>query len=344
MSNWQELRDNPRLVRIYRQRIDIIHYIRVFFWHANFLEVNTPLGVRYPGQEPYLNPLPVNFHDLYGQGNQFYLQTSPEFAMKKLLAADFDKIFQICQCFRDGEAFGGQHNTEFTMVEWYRAPGTLENIMDDTENLFKFVAEKLAVKKIKFKGKEIDVLGKWDKMSMKEVWQKFVGVDLDDFLEIEKMKKLALSLGTQVGEHDAYEDLFYKIFLNKIEPYLGIERPIFIYDYPASMSSLSRRLENDARYAKRFELYIGGLELANAFGELVDAKEQRIRLEEDKNKRKSLRKETWDVDPDFILALESGVPEAGGIALGVDRMVLLFTEARDLNEVIFQSVKDQLNY
>lgn len=361
MSNWSELKNTPRLKKIYEERNQIIRLIREFFWSENFVETDTPVAVKYPGQEPYLFPVPVTLHDPAGAEFGFHLQTSPEFAMKKLLASGWSKIFQICKCFRDYESFGGQHNTEFTMIEWYRAPGSLENIMDDTERLFKYIGNNLGIKSIKFKGKEINISAEWDRLAMKEVWQKYVGVNLDEYLELEPMRKLVGDLNISVSVDDAYEDLFFKIFLNKIEQNLGNERPVFVYDYPASMSSLSRRCAYDPRYAERFELYIGGLELANAFGELTDAKEQKMRLEEDKTKRKELKKETWPVDPDFISALESGIPatnpveikaglpdeaqraKAGGIALGVDRMVLLFTEAQDLNETIFQSVKDQID-
>lgn len=344
---WSDLKNNPRLLEIYKTRLQIIKLIREFFWSQDFVEVETPVAVKYPGQEPYLNPLPVIFHDPNGAEHKFYLQTSPEFAMKKLLAGGFTKIFQICKCFRDFEQFGGNHNTEFTMIEWYRAPGTLGNIMDDTEALFKYVAAKLGVNEVECKGNRVKIDGKWERSSMREVWKKYLGVELNDFLTNEKMAELAKSKGCSVQADGPYEDLFYKIFLNEIEPKLGMDSPVMIYDYPEQMTSLSRLSKNDPRYAERFELYIAGLELANAFGELTDAQEQKKRLESDKEKRNQLGKEIWPVDPDFISALESGMPEAGGIALGIDRMVMLFTclsgrqaGAKDINEVIFQAVGD----
>ena len=342
MSTWQELKNNPRLKKIYDDRIKIIKLIREFFWSHDFVETDTPVAIKLAGQEPYLNPLPLNIHDPRGQQADFYLRTSPEYALKKLLAAGYEKIFEIGKCFRDFESFGGNHNTEFTMIEWYRSPGKYQDIMDDTENLFKFVGKNLGVKEIKYKDKEIKFLETWDRMSMKEVWQKFIGVNLDEYLELGKLRELAKARGYDAQESDAYEDLFFKIFLNEIEPHLGKEKPVFVYDYPARMSSLSRLCGYDNRYAERFELYIGGLELANAYGELTDAKEQKKRLESDKKLRQELGKTIWPVDPDFISALESGLPPAGGIALGVDRMVLLFTGAKDLNEAVFGSIKDQL--
>jgi len=342
MSNWSDLKDNPRLKKIFEQRIEIIKLIREFFWSEGFVEPETPMAVKLAGQEPYLNPVPLEFHDPQGKSYNFYLRTSPEYSLKKLLAAGWNKIFEIGKCFRDYEDFGGRHNTEFTIIEWYRAPGTLENIMDDTENLFKFIAKKIGKGKINYQGKQIDILKKWDRMSMKEVWQKYVGVNLDEYLEVKNIKKLAKEKGYQIEDQEPYEDIFYKIFLNEIESKLGVDKPVIVYDYPTQMCSLSK-LCTDQRYAERFELYIGGLELANAFGELTDAKVQEEKLEQDKEHRTRMNKPVWSVDPDFIAALRSGIPEAGGIDVGVDRMVLLFTEARDINEVIFQSINDQIN-
>lgn len=340
MSNWIDLKNDPRLRVFYEKRIKIIRLIREFFWSNNFQEVETPIALLLPGQEPYLNPVSILLHDPRAEEHKFYLQTSPEFAMKKLLVAGYDKIYQICKCFRDYEQFGGNHNPEFTMIEWYRAPGTINEIMDDAESLFKFIAKKLDSDEVEYKGKKIKIAIEWERVSMREVWKKYIGVDLNDYLTVEKMAILAIEKGFAVETNEPYEDLFYKIFLNEIELKLGVEKPVFIYDYPVQMCSLSRLSNNDPRYALRFELYIGGLELANAFGELTDANEQKRRLESDREKRKQLGKETWAVDSDFISALDFGMPEAGGIALGVDRMIMLFTGAKDINEVIFQAVDE----
>ncbi|MFA6424272.1 MAG: EF-P lysine aminoacylase EpmA [Candidatus Magasanikbacteria bacterium] len=342
MSNFSDLKNNPRLKEIYERRLQILHLTRDFFWSQNFVEAETPIALRLPGQELYLNPMSVDVKDPYQMPHKFYLRTSPEYALKKLLATGIPKVFEIGKCFRNEESFGGTHNPEFTMIEWYRAPGSYLDIMDDTENLFKYVGEKLKVGKLKYNNKEIEYLNSWDRLSVKDLWQKYLQVNLDDYLNIENLKKLVSARGWKVEEKDAYEDLFYKIFLNEIEPYLGMEKPIFIYDYPAQMCSLSQLCKGDERYSQRFELYIGGLELANAFGELVDFKAQKVNLEKDKALRDQLGRETWSIDEDFLAALESGIPSAGGIALGIDRMVVLFTGARDINEVIFQSVSDQI--
>ncbi|OGH87823.1 MAG: EF-P lysine aminoacylase GenX [Candidatus Magasanikbacteria bacterium RIFOXYC2_FULL_42_28] len=352
MSTWSELKNNPRLREIYETRLRIISLIREWFISAEFLEADTPIALRLPGQEPYLNPVAVDFNDSTGRSERFYLQTSPEFSLKKLLAAGFNNIFQLAKCFRNTESFGGTHNTEFTMLEWYRAPGSLKDVMDDTENLFKFVGKELGA--VKFpspaRGEGEGEVGawrweqSWDRKSMRQIWQEYLGVELNDYLTVETIKILANKLDCGLEGEAEYEDYFFKIFLNKIETNLGKDKPVFIYDYPAQMCSLSRP-SADNRYAERFELYINGLEMANAFGELTDAEAQAKNLEKDRALREKLGRSTWPVDPDFIGALRSGIPGncAGGSSLGVDRMVMLFTGAKDINEVIFQSVSDQLS-
>lgn len=342
MSNWSELKNNPRLKKIYEQRLEILRLTREFFWSQNFVEAETSIALHHPGQEPYLNPMPVDFKDPWQKNHKFYLRTSPEYALKKLLAAGWNKVFEIGKCFRNEESFGGTHNPEFTMIEWYRSPGTYWDFMDDTEALFKYIGDRLKIENLEYRGHKINFREPWERSSVKELWQKYLSANLDDYLNVESMKKLVQEHGLAVDEKDAYEDLFFKLFLNKIENNLGIDKPVFVYDYPSQMCSLSKLCLNDSRYAQRAELYAGGLELANGFGELTDAKAQRINLEKDKMLRGDLGKEIYPLDDDFISALESGIEMAGGIALGVDRMVLLFTGARDLNEVIFQSAADQI--
>ncbi|MEK7102194.1 MAG: amino acid--tRNA ligase-related protein, partial [Patescibacteria group bacterium] len=177
MSTWKQLKNNERLRGIYEKRLEIIKLIREFFWREGFVETETPIAVALPGQEPELSPVPVTLHDEKGGARQFYLQTSPEFAMKKLLAAGFEKIFQICKCFRDRESFGGLHNPEFTMIEWYRANATYKDIMDDAERLFQSVGGALDMRTVVWNGHSVDIAGAWDRKTMKQVWQEYVGVN-----------------------------------------------------------------------------------------------------------------------------------------------------------------------
>lgn len=378
MSSWQDLKNNPRLKKIYEVRCEIIRLTREFFWSQGFVETDTPIALKYPSQEPYLNFFPITVKHPSGDTHQMHLRTSPEFSLKKILAAGFTKVFEIGRCFRNEEAFGGSHNPEFTLLEWYRAPGDYTDFMDDMENLFKYVGSKLDIKILRLparvatpasmpsakpmaarqsvaggKDYKINVDQPWERVSMKDLWQKYAGVNLDDNLTIEQLKGTVREKGYQVNEGEAYEDLFFKIFLNEIEGKLGLDKPTFVCDYPAQMASLSRLCGHDPRYAERVECYIGGLEMCNGFGELTDAKEQKIRLEKDRDLRGKLGKPVWPVDPGFIAALESGIPAndgrpsarfgaAAGVALGLDRMVVLFTGANDINEVIFGSVADQI--
>jgi len=341
MANWQELKNNSRLKDVFDLRIEVLRLIREFFWQENFKEIETPVALKYPGQEPYLNPIPVDFHNPNNEEVQFWLRTSPEFALKKLLGVGYDKIFELGKCFRDFEEWGGHHNTEFTMLEFYRMPGTEHDIMDNIEGMFKFIAKNLKNNKLSTVTKD------WERVSMKELWSRELGVNLDELLETSGLVKLARELDLAVNDEDVYEDVFYKIFLNKIETKLGFKKPIFIFDYPAQMCSLSELCEDDPRYAKRFELYINGLEIGNGFGELLDPIKQEENFKQDKKLRESLGKEIFKTDEELLSALgelKSKNTKAGGVALGVDRMVLLFSQANNLNEVIFGSVADQNSY
>lgn len=338
MPDWLDLKNNNRLYNIYKTRAKITKIIREFFWEQHFIEVETPIALYYPDQEPHINSIPLKIHNQYRKSEQFYLQTSPEFSMKKLLSAGYNKIFQICKCFRDIEQFGGIHNPEFTMIEWYQT-GNYFNIMDDTEALFKYIGKHTNISFLEYKDIRIKIDQVWDRISMKQLWQNHLNINLDKYLTRESIKELVHSKGYPVEKEEPYEDLFYKIFLNEIEPYLGKNRPIFIYNYPASMASLAQ-LSPNADYAERFELYICGLEISNAFTELIDPVEQENRFIKNQSCRKKMNKNAFAIDNDFIDALKSGITPSAGIALGVDRLVMLFTNALDLNEVIFINKKN----
>lgn len=305
-------------------RAQIIRLIREFFWSQGFLEMETPLLLRLPGQEPYLNPMRVILHDERGCEFAAYLHTSPEYALKKMLAAGFDRIFSLGKAFRDRESFGGEHNPEFTMIEWYRSHADMFAIMDDCEALIYHIIQSLEPN---------DKIENFERLHMRDAWQKYAGVNLDDFLEREAMFNLCVQKGYSPDASEPYEDLFYRIFLNEIEPHLGRERPTIVHHYPARMAALSRLSPDDPRYAERFELYAGGLELANCFSELTDAAEQRRRLEGEREQRRALGKEIFDIDDEFIEAV-GDMPPSAGIALGVDRLVQLFAGCRNIDDVI----------
>lgn len=341
MVTWKEIKDNSTARWRIEKKAEIIKSIREFFWADDFIEPTTPVAMHKMIQEKYLQPVPVRFHDPSGKEFPFYLVTSPEIGLKKILGAGLPKIFQVCPVFRDYEDFGHTHNIEFLMLEWYRSPGGLNEIMNDTEKLVKFIAQKIGVEKIKANGKEIDLMTDWERISMKDLWKKFLDINLDDYLTDETMAGLARSLGYNIQSGEAYENSFYEIFLNKIEPFLGVTKPVMIYDYPLPMSALCRPNPNDPRYVERCECYIAGLELSNAYGELVDAIEQQKRMKENYSFREKSGLVLSSIDEDLNRAVNE-IKSAGGIALGVDRLVMLLTEASDINEVIFESVADQV--
>lgn len=307
-------------------RSDILRYMREWFWNHDFLEVETPLILRLPGQEPYLSPMKVTIHDETGQAFDGFLHTSPEYAMKKMLGAGFTNIFFLGKTFRDYESFGGTHNPEFTMIEWYRANADFTSLMSDTESLCQYLAEKV--------NSPNELLKKpWKRIHMRDLWREYININLDEYLTHENMLALCREKGYNVEKDEAYEDLFYRIFLNEIEPHLGKDAPTIVHHYPACMAALAKISSDDPQYAERFEIYINGLELANAFSELTDAAEQRKRLEEEQQLRKTLGKDIYPIDEAFLEALDT-MPPSAGIALGVDRLVQLLTGCQNINDVL----------
>lgn len=302
-------------------RSNIIKGIREFFWSKDFLEVETPLILALPGQEPYLSPMKVEVMDEREKKYQGYLHTSPEYTMKKMLAAGFKDIFSICKCFRNNESFGGTHNPEFTMIEWYRAEADFYKIMDDVEDLFTVLGRNFG------KNKEI----KFTRIHMRDLWKKYTEADLDDYLEKEKMFELCVKKGYKPQKDEKYEDLFYRIFLNEIEPKLT--EPTIVHHYPAQMAALAKISDKDRKYAERFEVYVDGMEIANAFSELTDAKEQLKRLKEEQKLRKLAGKDVYDIDMEFIEALRT-MPKSAGIALGVDRLIQVLGGCKNIDNVL----------
>lgn len=306
-------------------RFQIIKLIREFFWSQNFSEVDPPVLVKYPGQEPNLSAMRVEFSNEHAKPFNGYLHTSPEYAMKKMLSAGFDKIFYLGKCYRDFESFGGYHNPEFTMIEWYRCNADFWILMEDVRNLVSYLLERIESPKSFDKD--------WKILSMKDLWREFVGVDLNNFLEKEKMFELCVDRGFKPEEGESYEELFYRIFLREIEPKLEGMGNVIVHHYPAQMASLSKLSEKEIGYAERFEVYIDGIEIANAFTELTNANEQLKRLQKEQRERKRLGKEVYEIDLEFIEALKS-MPDSTGIALGVDRLIQIILGCQNINDVL----------
>jgi lysyl-tRNA synthetase class 2 len=227
------------------------------------------------------------------------------------------------------------------MLEWYRAESDYRDIMKDCEELLASLAMALHGRKnFQYRGRSIDVGGEFEKLRVVEAFEKYAGVSRDVFESEKLLIEEASRRGYSLGEKGTYDDAFYLIFLNEIEVKLGLEKPTILYEYPVSMAALSRASERDSKYAERFELYIAGVEVANAFSELTDADEQLRRLQQERSQRGQLGKALYDVDLTFIDALRAGMPLSSGIALGVDRLVMLFLDAQSIEDVRFFPFRD----
>ncbi len=339
---WLRLREDPDLLPTYRARARVIKAIRAFFDARDFEEVETPLLVAAPGMEPYLDVFETRLSTARGQPRRAFLTTSPEYAMKKLLVAGLPRIYQICKSFRNGEEIGRGHNPEFTILEWYRAHADYVAIMDDCEQLLQAIwcalnpdAPPNQTPTVTVGDTLVSLASPWERITVRDAFARYAGLDLDT-TDTEAVMRAALrARGYQVTDGTTWEQGFHQLFLNEIEPHLGTTRPTILYDYPASMAALARRKPDDPRYAERFEFYIAGVELGNAFSELTDADEQHARLIAEQAERHALGRTMYDVDADFIAALRVGMPPSGGIAVGVDRLVMLFAGAATIQETLW---------
>ncbi|MCQ2914867.1 MAG: EF-P lysine aminoacylase GenX [Alphaproteobacteria bacterium] len=329
-----------------KKRIKIINAIREFFVNQDFLEVETPILQISPGLEPHLKAFETKMVEPFcdENGKTMYLHTSPEFTMKKLLAAGLPKIFQMARVFRNEER-SKHHHPEFIMLEWYRAHEDYNILMQDTIDLVRYCAKACGATALIGDGNSCDPFDNWEKISVCEAIKKYAGFDLMETLpkepdlapNPEPIAKKAIELGIQVNESDSWDDIYFRIAYEKIEPNLGKKVPTILFDYPVCMAALSRKKDSDPRLSERFEVYASGVELANAFSELTDAVEQRTRFEHDMDLKEKLYHERYPIDDDFIAAV-SMMPKATGIAVGVDRLVMLLTGAKRIDDVLWAPV------
>jgi lysyl-tRNA synthetase class 2 len=311
MKTWQRIKNNPELFKTYFIREKVIQTIREFFKNEGFHEVFTPILVPVPSIEPNLEVFETQLRTSIGKKKRAFLISSPEYAHKKLLSAGVGNIFEITRSFRNEEEVSRLHSPEFTILEWYRVNADYFDIMNDFENLFLKIAGR---DKLKYQGEVYDLKKPWPRITFTEAFRKYADKNLSDIKD---------------------ED-FYKIFFNEVEPkILETKRPVFLYDYPISQASLARPKKGDPKYAERFEVFIAGVELGNCFSELTDAKLQHERFESDLAERKRLGKTDFPIDEDFIEALRGGMPAASGIAVGVDRLVMLAADTPTVSDTIF---------
>lgn len=279
--------------------------VRRYFDEQDFVEVETPLIVPSPGLDLHLDAFEVPYRD-----ESRYLITSPEYQMKRVLAGGLTRIYQLARCFRKGEV-GARHEPEFTLIEWYRAFAGSADVMSDTEQLVAFVAKATLGTTVLPCG--VDVAPPWPRRRIADVFEEYAKVTVESVLPD--------------------EERFFRLYVDEVEPRLGND-PFFLTHWPASMASLARLMPDDASVADRFEAYIGGLEISNGFGELVDAQEQRRRLVRDRKERTREGLPLYPVDERFVGALEEGIPPSGGNALGFDRLVMLLSGATHIEDVL----------
>ncbi len=333
-SNWLRLRSGEMDWNVFRFRAGMLRAARLFFEREGFLEVEPPLLTACPTLDSNIRSIKAQVEDGSGKSGPFFLHTSPEHSMKKLLAAGAERIFYIGKVFSDGE-ITGLHNPEFTMAEWYRAGADFNGIMRDTENLVRFIAKETAAPDpLRFGGRSIELSAPWKRITMRELFTAKAGIDLDASADIEPFRAAARKAGVPTEKDDDWETVFFRVFLEKIEPGLGFPSPVFVTGYPARMGLMARRKQDEPDWVERAELYMGGLELANGYTELTDAGEQRGRFMEELGRKRAQGCPDYRMDEELLQALELGLPPCAGMALGLDRLIMLFLDKKQIRDVL----------
>jgi len=313
--------------------------IRDHFEAQGFIEVECGALAVSPGNEAHLAAFATEAILPDGTRHTLYMHTSPELAAKKLLAAGETRIFEFARVFRNRER-GDLHAPEFTMLEWYRAGAPYTEVQSDCLALLRLAADATGVREYTWRGNACDPRAEPERLSVAQAFMLHAGVDLLATLspkgegDRNGLAARARRAGQSVAEDDDWSDIFAKLLVSRVEPRLGIGRPTLLYEYPACEAALARACTHDARVAERFELYACGVELANGFGELTDAAEQRARFEAEMDERQRRYGERYPLDEDFLAAL-AHMPEASGVALGFDRLVMLAVRAARIDDVLW---------
>ena len=319
-------------------RARIIAALREWFAGEGFVEVDTGVLQVSPGNETHLHAFATDLVSYAGTSARRYLRTSPEFACKKLLAAGEPRIVEFAKAFRNRER-GALHAPEFTMLEWYRARAPYTAIMQDCTDVVAVAARVTGGKPLTFRGRICDVDAQAEQITVFDAFERHAGIDLSATLSADGADRGALAAaagdaGVACAADDTWADIFSRVLVARVEPRLGIGRASLLYEYPAVLSALARPSAADPRLAERFELYACGVELANGFGELSDPAEQRRRLNAEMAEKERIWGERYPLDEDFLAAL-ARMPEASGVALGLDRLVMLATGAPHIDHVMW---------
>lgn len=315
----------------------VIRAVRAYFEGQGMWEVETPALQTSPTMDTHIHGFKT---ELLSQNLQpektLYLHTSPEFAMKKLLVAGAGDLFQLCHAYRNAE-ITKLHSPEFSLLEWYRrGEAAYEVVMQDCEALLRAAGVAVGQNVLRYKGRTAALDQPFTRLSVREAFDRYACIDLAACLEdTERFAALAKEIGIRTASDDLWDDIFFRIMAEKIEPFLGDGVPCILHEYPLSMAALARREPADERFARRFELYACGVELANGFDELTDPAEQRARFYAEMVAKKEIYGLDYPVDEDFLRAIEHGLPPCAGVALGVDRLIMLLSGAEDISQVLW---------
>ncbi|HEV7309405.1 EF-P lysine aminoacylase EpmA [Ensifer sp.] len=318
--------------------------LRRFFEARDFIEVDTATLQVSPGNEAHLHAFETQALNHDGSRHPLYLHTSPEFACKKLLAAGEQRIACFAHVYRNRER-GPLHHPEFTMLEWYRTGESYEALMRDCAEILALAAETTGTKQFSYQGQSCDPFAAPERLSVADAFTRFAGIDLlasiasNGDTDRNQLAAAMTAAGLRVASDDTWADLFSRVLVEKVEPHLGFGRATILDEYPVAEAALARPAARDRRVAERFELYACGVELANAFGELTDAAEQRRRFDMEMTEKARVYGEAYPLDEDFLAALAI-MPEASGIALGFDRLVMLATGASRIDQVLWAPVAE----
>lgn len=338
MKSWQRLRRDKKYQANLKWRERLIVAIRDFFATRGYRETDVPLLAPALAAESYYEIFETRLLNRYRNQKPAYLTTSPELFLKKLLVAGVGNCYTITKSFRNTEDLSSTHNPEFTILEWYRLTRNYFDLMTETEELFLHIFRNLFSRKkplLTYASQTIDLTQPWERLTMVNAFERFAKVDLNQALSLSGIKKVAQKKGYFTTSTTTWEELFHQIYLNEVEPHLGKTRPTIIYEFPSQIAALARKKPQDPRFAERFEVYIGGLELGDCYAELTDWREQEERFVHETRKRKHLGKIEHPYDKDFIAALKEGLPPCAGLALGVDRTVMLFCNATHIQDVLY---------
>lgn len=319
---------NPEVKEVFVKRSRIITAIRTFLNAKGYIEVETPVLNTILGganARPFIthhNTLDIDM----------YLRIAPELYLKRLIVGGFLKVYEMGRLFRN-EGMDTKHNPEFTTIELYEAYADYNDMMDLTEELYKYCArEVLGTTTLTYQGETIELGGAWRRVSMVDIVKEVTGIDFGAGYDAEKARAEAKKLGIEIAENDSWGNALYKVFDEAVEP--SLVQPTFVIDYPVEVSPLAKRKKSDPRLTERFEFFITAREMGNAFSELNDPIDQRARFEDQVKKREKGDDEAQMMDEDYVSALEYGLPPTGGLGIGIDRMIMLFTDSASIRDVL----------